>query len=571
MTKNMPLDSAVGRTKLYQREPLIAETCPEEWRNTEQYRARLETLDPPKRVVPALSAIINEHREGGWVGTIGIAAHNANAEKAFDNLLSDGMTPGNAIIVKLVTSQSSEQPDKTIRSWPSIITSVNTTPLGTSRSDQDTLCTLTACDPVSYLREKSIWNAFEGKSLSETLGGALASAWGTSGIPARSPVMPGMPVVKITEQLREEIGTIPYVIATGETLGEWLDQICARLGVSIQIQGNEEGELIINLRDDDSSKDRLKNEIHMTVDPRMSPSETNLRIDELVINPTYPLRGGILDNPAIGGARRFGPSGGIESMIVAAQTELGEAENRGGFRHASVNLSKVRIRMSSCQPRITPNRIVQLEKTETENPTNETQNETEPFDTLFGSKEWQIADACHLYTHAQYWNCADLEKAGSQWKAEIPEANGLKIVSGTVDDGQSEIGESVERDRLGRIPIRFPFVVGETDEGQTSSNEETGWPASVHLSPIEPIAGNTHGFVPAHRQGDYCRIAVINPLYAEILGFGYRDDRFLKAKVRDATMGIIMRQNKDEWRGMLFQPKEEMDDDMNESKTKNDG
>ena len=118
------------------------------------------------------------------------------------------------------------------------------------------------------------------------------------------------------------------------------------------------------------------------------------------------------------------------------------------------------------------------------------------------------------------------------------------------------------------MPIRFPFVVDVESEGPGDDLAATGeapdapWPPCVPLSPMAPGAGNLHGFVSDHRQGDWCRVAVVNPLYAEIVGFCHRDDRYLSERVRDATVGIVVREGEDEWRGMVFRPDEDLEDEV---------
>ena len=136
---------------------------------------------------------------------------------------------------------------------------------------------------------------------------------------------------------------------------------------------------------------------------------------------------------------------------------------------------------------------------------------------------------------------------------------------------------------MGRIPVRFPFVYdgsggdagtdgaadagtdgaadggtdGAADGGAGGSGDDRS--PTIPLAPVPPGAGNRHGFMMDHRQGDWCRVAVVNPLYAEIIGFSYRDDRHLSEDLRDASAGIVMREGGDAWRGMVFRPEEETD------------
>ncbi|MCY3811458.1 MAG: hypothetical protein OXH15_06660 [Gammaproteobacteria bacterium] len=116
---------------------------------------------------------------------------------------------------------------------------------------------------------------------------------------------------------------------------------------------------------------------------------------------------------------------------------------------------------------------------------------------------------------------------------------------------------------MGRIPVRFPFV----NKGADGDPGAAADAPPVPIAPVVPGAGNLHGFVADHRQGDWCRVAVVNPLYAEVVGFCHRDDRFVSETVRGATVGIVMREGQDVgWRGVLFRPDEDLDDEI-ESKS----
>ena len=79
------------------------------------------------------------------------------------------------------------------------------------------------------------------------------------------------------------------------------------------------------------------------------------------------------------------------------------------------------------------------------------------------------------------------------------------------------------------------------------------WPPRIPLSVIEPMAGGGHGFIPSHRQGDVCRVAVYSPLWAEIVGFQYRGNQPINQTVIDATAGLVVEHDKGEnWSGMVF-------------------
>ena len=558
-----------------------------------QYRVRLEGLSP-RSEVPAVALMLSEPRSGGWSGTVNVDPQLASAEDAFHTVLSDGLAPAAGVLVKLIVSGNTGHADTTVRVWPSIVTSVNTahsntTYASTHGTRRSAFCGITFRDPLSFYRHRPLWTAFAKCSLGEILGGALSAAAGGDGRPTRMPVLPGMSEVRIQEQLRKEIRRIPYAIAAGEPLGYWLNRVCGRLGVRLQMRGElETGRLEIDLCDAKPSESDLNRDggVTMTVRTDGAPSATNLTISESAVNAPLRERGALLDNPAGGGARRFGRAGAVGTVVVAAQTKVEEAEKRVGFRRGSRNLSQVLVSMFSRQPGLLPGRVVKVSANLHALPDElrtEGSEQQDGIASLFGAREWQVADVSHLYGYGLYWNRAEFEKVGAAWRPAVPHEEGAMIVSGIVDDGDSETGALIERDRLGRIPIRFPFVVdaaavdesgsvenGEAGEGAPagmsagSSASDMPWPPVVSLAPVEPVAGNAHGFVSAQRRGDWCRVAVVNPLYAEIIGFCYRDDRYLNARVRDATMGMIVRQGGQDWRGMLFRPDEDLEQELAE-------
>ena len=151
----------------------------------------------------------------------------------------------------------------------------------------------------------------------------------------------------------------------------------------------------------------------------------------------------------------------------------------------------------------------------------------------------------------------------------VPANRGPVTLSGWVDDGESDPGEPVARDYLGRIPVRFAFQCEPEDEeapadaagsaGDTAgSGAEAPAAPTVALSVVDPMAGGVHGFVPEHRQADLCRIAVHHPLHAEVHGFAYNDGRRIGERTSDSSMGMIVGNRPEGWSGVLFRPKEEV-------------
>ena len=231
-----------------------------------------------------------------------------------------------ATLVRLVLSGGSGHEDTVVRSWPSVITSVNTKWLRSEPSNRDAFCGITFRDPLGYLRSRTIWAVFAQCSLGGIVGGVLSNAAGGDGKPTREPVLAGMSVVRIRETLRDKLDSIPYTIAAGEPMGYWLSRICGHLGVRIEMRGDAAGRLIVGLHDGKPSETPINrgSGVWMTVNPRAVASATNLTPGAPQIGPEFPVRGGLLDTTASGGARRFGRPGPVETVITADQADVAD-------------------------------------------------------------------------------------------------------------------------------------------------------------------------------------------------------------------------------------------------------
>ena len=189
------------------------------------------------------------------------------------------------------------------------------------------------------------------------------------------------------------------------------------------------------------------------------------------------------------------------------------------------------------------------------------------------------------------------------WTPTPPPARGAVIVSGVVYDPRAgeQFGRSVERDDLSRIPVRLSFGQGgagsggggggslEVGAGDAESSSQTNGdgtdgaaengdggggvveqfiappPPELMLSVIGPMAGGEHGFVPEHRHGDICEVAVYDPLSAEIVGFSYADHLTVSDDMIDATMGLVTDHGQGSWSGMMFVPAEKVDEEGGDS------
>ncbi|MCY3811459.1 MAG: hypothetical protein OXH15_06665 [Gammaproteobacteria bacterium] len=394
--------------------------------------------------IPALALMLSEDRSGGWLGTVRINPRVVYPGDALQTVLNDGLVPGTAITVKLVVTGDPDHAGVAVRSWPSVVTSVNATGSAQIGGADDALCVVSFRDPLSFLRMRPVWASYVDRPLAGIVGGILSAASGGDGQPTWSPVLPGLPAVGIHEELGIETANVPYAVAAGEPMGYWLNRVCGRLGVRFEMVGDASGHFHLWLRDGAPSTTSLNRDggIDMTFDPDRDPSATNLVLSDLGVNSRpATVRGGLLDNLSGGGARRFGSGGALGSVMTEAQASLDDAIRRGGFRRSNRQLRQVQATVTSCQPGFLPGRVVRLDGATAEDDEAE-QADDRAYASLFGASRWQVADVSHACLHGRYWNRAGLEKTGLAWRPALPDEEGAAIVSGIVDDGVSPPGNA---------------------------------------------------------------------------------------------------------------------------------
>ena len=532
-----------------------------------KYFTEIDPLTDMQAAIPVRQWFVVEHMDGGWSGFADVdpgPVTTISAGEAFGTTLAFRMMPGAPVALGLWvvvqgvvrdeagdpinqgqppsspgaepdTGEEESATDTTaipLRTWPSMITGVETIPGPDNR--HDTACRIRFRDPLRALRNVPIWGVFRDCSPGEMLGGALSLAKGGEGKPTPLPTLPGMPQIAISQKLRPSLAEVPYAIATGEPLGAWIARVFGRLGVRIEVIGDPSGSVHINLYDGESMRPPLT----LSLSPG-AISASHAKISGTWAYPGAPERGSILDNPSSGLSRWLGERGAVESLFYSAETGVDEGALRAGFERERSLLGLTRMQITTAQPGLHPGRIVEFANRP-----------------VAGASTWQVASVKHGVGDGAYRNTATLMKTGATWRPETPRDEGPITVSGIVDDGESPFGETIPRDRLGRIPVTFSFMPTPLDDADAEAP-----PVPISLPVIEPMAGGKHGFVPAHRQGDVCRVAVQNPLYAEVVGFTYGDDRPIGEEAEDATTGIIMRHSDQQWSGLLFRPGDSMDEE----------
>ena len=522
------------------------------------YVAEIDTLDAGS-VVPCVEWAVRENLQG-WSG-FGVV-DTATGEpvgygEAFRRTIDYGLRPEAPIALGLwarppevaaeTEETGSESFDATegavkminIRTWPSVVTEVGAP---TEIRNRTSGVIVMFSDPIRYLLHSRIWGAYRDCSPGALLGAGLSLATGGDGAPTLTPALPGLPPLAIHEALRESVRELPYAIAAGEPLGSWLAGIFGALGIRIELVGRESGRVDVTLRDTPPNNPPLS----MTLLPG-SPSASNAAIKGIRQHGPRQIRDTIYDAVTQGDPVRVGeltpPVGQILSM---ADIDIDEASYLADFEGQRSELNLNTLEIVTEQPGLHPGRLLEFSNR-----------------SVSGASVWQVAQSCHGQGAGRYRNSADLVKSGVSWRPEAPARKGQVTVTGVVDDGESELGEIVSRDVLGRIPVMIGMafrVASESDGGEDADAAgPVPAPTQLRLSITEPMAGGSHGFVPSHRQGDICRINVLSPLHAEIGGFLYGFDNRLAKNILDASASIMASNPLARWSGMVFRPGDDAD------------
>ena len=455
------------------------------------YEAYLEaTSVNPSNWVPIGSFHMNEEYNAGWVGSAIVtlvSATTLTVGNVFQEMIEVDLTPGARTTLHLVlrsdrpdadrdaaesTGDSNEPTGVIVRAWPCMVT--NLEPF----QGEDTTsasCTVHLADPLTYLSTRSIWGAYRATSVGQILGGVLSLAVGGDGKPTLTPALPGLPNVSISESCRDELDDLPYSIACGETLGEWLEDFLGLLGVRMEILGGANGSVGIKLTD----RTATGNAINMTVllgteergaspgDPSPSPSGSapsgdtssgaasgeidaqQMAVTSIAAYPNISLRGGVLDDPTYGSIRNFGAPGAVGSVHSGVEVSVDEASTRAGFLVETARAEMLLLSTLSRQPVFRPGRLVQMDRR------------------FMGFDTWQLSRVQHSFRRGgSYENSTVLLTASRVWHPLRPLPRPPRFVTGTVDGGQDRYDdhEPIPRDRLGRIPVTLSFVPTPTGE-----------------------------------------------------------------------------------------------------------
>ena len=182
-------------------------------------------------------------------------------------LMASGVHAGKPIGLNLVVEGGASH-GVTVRTWPCVVNGLRPYEI----DQYSTACNVDLVDPVSYLAQQPIWGAYRAVSAGEMIGGALSLAAGGDGKPSLSPLLPGLPAIWILEGYRDVLNEVPYAIATGQTLGDWLAEFLAALGLRAELRGYSNG-VVLELLDSAPRGDPLRMTVRSPLDEDDSSSD----------------------------------------------------------------------------------------------------------------------------------------------------------------------------------------------------------------------------------------------------------------------------------------------------------
>ena len=507
-----------------------------------RYRASLDlghgTGNAP---VPVAGLVLREEFSAGWEGRA-VLALSADTPLGIGEILgavlARGVVPGCTVIVRLALADA-EAPEgdagRVVRTWPCVIARVDPEPPPPDASRAE--CVVELEDPIRHLFPVPVRAVFAGQSIGEMTGGALALAGGMDATPTLAPLLPATGSVSVVEDTRESLSSIPYAIACGENLGEWLERVHAPLGVRTELRGLADGGVEWTLSDRPPGGEPVETRLVSGDDedgPNPDPGPPAVRVRAIRGRAGRPRLGAVLDDIEEPALWRFDSELPIGILIEGAGVGPDEGWRRATFEAERAWVDLLGIELESRHPDLRPGSLIGIRDFE-----------------LAGIGRWQVVRVRHEVRGGTYANRLLVLRGDVAWRPRPPPPPAPRTVTAFVSgDPEMLPNEPVPRDRLGRIPIRIPCQVALADSGDESA------PPRIDLPIVQPMAGALHGLAPGHRNGDACRVTVHHPFHAEIDGFVYREAQpvYGGSGLAPGWAGIIVEHDGAEaWSGWTFE------------------
>lgn len=481
--------------------------------------------------VPAWEVMLVERASGGWSGALTIRPAPDSRGPVLDAAVDAGLAPGQSCMVVLTTANTAAP----ARRWTCTVTSLGTAP--PTEGEPNPGCILGLADPISAIGTRAVHFGWGLGDLRTLLGGAASCAGGGRARPSRYPDIGAGITVRIGARVRDAIVTLPCAIACGEPLGEWLEAVCARLAIRIEVRTDTDGSIDVTARDA-TLPEPPRAHIAMMATYTGPPSARSMRIATARMESALPERAWATDSLERGDPSTIGPPGAIGHVTSTYEADLDDANRR---REASARrnaAAQLRISGLSTHRAMAPGRIVRFIQGV---PSQDDNREAR----LFGAHVWTVREVAHLYRSGRYVNGPTLEKDAS-WIPVHRAPSAPRTATAVAGAPGQAPGEPAARDQLGRIAVRMPPASYADAEDDPADIGTLALPLTAFA------AGARHGFVGECRTGDICRVRVSSPLDAEIVGFVHRDDRPVKSTALRASSSVTTGRNDGSWRGIAF-------------------
>ena len=497
--------------------------------------------------VAVAALTLREEYSAGWEGraVLALAADvPLGIGEIFGAVLDRGIVPGSSVVVRLAIVDDgapAEDPGRTVRSWPCVVAGIEPEPPPPDGSRAE--CVVELEDPVRRLFPVPIRAVFAGCSIAEMTGGAIALAAGADGAPSLNPILPGTGAVTVVDATREALAAIPYAIACGESLGEWLERVHAPLGVRSELRTLSDGGLEWTLTDRAPGGDSVDASLVSNAGENGFDA-AEVRLLAVRGRPGEARRGAVLDDIEEPVLWRFDPDLPVGTLIEGAGIGPDEAGFRADLDSQRAHLELLTIEIGSREPGLRPGTLMRIRGLE-----------------LADIDRWQVARVVHEVRGRTYASRAQVLRGDAAWRPRQPPAASPRTVTAIVSgDDDALPNEPVPRDRLGRIPVRIPFRVGAPNGTVAGEGADTGAHPRIEVPVVQAMAGALHGLVPAHRNGDACRVTVHHPFSAEIDGFTYRgaSEVYDGGSLASGWTGFIVEHDGAEaWSGWTFERADE--------------
>ena len=411
--------------------------------------------------------MVSEQYNGGWKASLSfriIGPYGRPIESvgnAMGTAIANGIFVGMRAVVYLGARASEDDEEgKQIRCFPGFIAGVEPFRAYSRHTRRrETYLRVVVQDVVNQFKNQTVWGAYRAQSAAEIVGGMLALATGNDGRATLNPVVPDHPSVTVHNALRQDLDFIPYAIAGGQTLAAWLGEFFSNLGIRMEMMSDVENcDVHIMLHDKEPRDTSFK--MGLGEDATAEDGEDGQV--ELGVIGSYRgarARAGLLDDPTKGAFRRLG-YGPISDVVAGEHISLEEAQLRAGFDVRGRGTELLVVNFKSRQPVIRPGRTILL---------------NEPVvRAISWSRFWQVSSVNHVLKGNHYENSMNVLRGDMPWHSSRPPRRPVVIVPARIDGGPKySAGDEIPRDRLGRVPVGFPFSPMPFEAGVTQAFDVT--------------------------------------------------------------------------------------------------